>query len=91
MTTTKDFKYVPGTAPDDEPRRFYVDFYSQWGGGGNWYDFTLIDISGEYSPYKGSCELELGLLGLCFTFTYVYDQTFTKKMKAMVDEIKKEI
>lgn len=33
----------------------------------NWYDFTLINIAGEYSPYKASAELTIVLLGLGVT------------------------
>lgn len=83
---------VHGT--NGEERRWYFDFYEQWSGlfgGSNWYDFTLLNIEGEYAPYSGRWEFSLALLGLRVTVTYVFDHTFNRKMSAMVDEIKEEL
>jgi hypothetical protein len=71
-------------------QRFSVDVYNQWKdltGGINWYDFTLIDISGEYSPYKGSAEITIGLIGFVATFVYTYDFEFVDKMTGLKDEV----
>lgn len=94
MTTSDETRQLPGSAPGETPKRFYAELYNQWSGmfsGRNhWYDLTLIKLAGEYAPYKGSYELEVSILGLCWTFTYVYDHTFTKRLKKMVDEIDAE-
>ena len=71
-------------------QRFSVDGYSQWKdltGGGNWYDITLIVIEGEYSPYKGSAEITIGLLGFMATLTYTYDFEFVDKVTSLKDEV----
>ena len=89
MTTSDEFRQLPGSAPGEKPKRFYVDFYNQWAGifgRNNWYDLTLIKLAGEYGAYKGSCEIEISVLGLCWTFTYVYDPTFTENLKEMTAE-----
>lgn len=44
-----------------------LDFYNQWlrpWRKYNWYDFTVLHLTLEYSPYKNSAEVQLGLLGL---------------------------
>jgi len=71
-------------------QRFSVDYYSQWKdlvGGVNWYDFTLIVIEGEYSPYKSSAEFTIGLLGFVATLTYTYDFEFVDKVTGIKDEV----
>ena len=71
-------------------QRFSVDFYSQWKDlrrGVNWYDITLIVVEGEYSPYKGSADVTIGLLGFVATFTYIYDFGFVDKMTGLKDEV----
>ena len=71
-------------------QRFSVDGYNQWkdfGRGINWYDLTLIVIGGEYSPYKGSVEVTVGLLGFVATFTYTYDFVFVDKVTNLKDEV----
>lgn len=73
---------IYGTAPDDAGKRWFFDFYEQWSGffpPRNWVDFTLIDLNGEWSPYKGSAEVSVALLGLRVTVTYVYDSVADRK------------
>lgn len=71
-------------------QRFSIDVYNQWAGlfnKGNWNDFTVIVIEGEYSPYKSSFEMVLGLLGIVFTFTYTYDFNFYDNLISEKDKI----
>lgn len=69
-------------------QRWQFHFYNQWNAiifrDANWYDFTVFEVSVENSSYMGSCELNLGLLGLNFTgiFRYNYD---------MVDELDRRV
>ena len=56
-------------------------------GGANWYDITLIVIEGEYSPYKGSVEITIGLLGFMAILTYTYDFKFVDKVTSLKDEV----
>jgi hypothetical protein len=81
---------LPGSGEGAERKRFYAEFYNQWSGifgRNNWYDFTLIYFGVEHSPYKGSSEVSLGLLGFTLTMTYVYDFQFTDDMESRRDEI----
>ena len=67
---------VHGIASGNEGKRWFFDFYEQWSGffpPRNWVDFTFIHFAAEYSPYKGSCDVELALLGFQIRVTYVYD------------------
>lgn len=72
-------------------RSFDISFYNQWGDillrKCGWYDFTIIDLSVEYAPYKGSVEVEAGLLGLNWILTYTYNKEFTEKMHSLADEM----
>lgn len=85
---------LPGSSPNEPDRWFDIDIYEQWSGlfslTGNWYDFTFIGLSVEYSPYKGSCELEVSLLGVRVTITVIYDNTFTREMKRRVQELREK-
>lgn len=77
---------------EESNQRWFFDFYEQWSGlfpPRNWVDFTLIDIGGEYSPYKRSCEFSAALLGFRLTVTYVYNTAFQRKLEKMMDEILK--
>lgn len=81
---------LPGSAPGEQRRAISFDFYNQWSGilgRCKWYDFTLVNIEGEFSPYKGSVEFSLALLGFRVMVTYTYDWSFTDKMMSMKDEI----
>lgn len=54
-------------------RGWHFDFYQQWTqffGSCNWYDFEVIRLSFELSPYKNSREFSIFLLGLGFTVTF---------------------
>lgn len=77
-------------AGSENRTRFNVDLYNQWPGlfdsESNWYDFTLIQIEGEYSPYKSSAEIVLGLLGFKIIFTYTYSFDFIDRMTSLKDE-----
>jgi hypothetical protein len=82
---------VKGTATGEDSQRWFVDWDEQWSGifgRSNWYDFTLIDIEGEYAPYSGRYEFSVALLGVRVTITYVYDTSFNESLRKTVDEIK---
>jgi hypothetical protein len=60
---------------NSKTRGWFVDWYNQWPGlfsDSNWYDFTVVHLTGEYAPYKSCVEVQIGLLGFCVTITYVY-------------------
>ena len=81
---------VYGTNIEDAGKRWFFDFWEQWSGifrPGNWVDFTLIDITGEWSPYKGSCEFSAGLLGFHLRITYVYDNAADREALRMAEEM----
>jgi hypothetical protein len=83
---------VKGTGSEKRTGWFF-DYYEQWSGlfgSSNWYDFTLIDIGGEYAPYSGRCELSVAVLGLRGTVTYVYSSKFNDDMHDLIDEIKEK-
>ena len=44
-------------------------------GGCNWYDFTLINIEGEYDTRFNVLELYLALLGFSINFSYCIVKT----------------
>lgn len=61
---------------------WFVDFYNQWPAvfrplDHNWQDWalTVFKVAGENSPYKRSWELEIGVIGFNWVFTYVYRDT----------------
>lgn len=61
-------------------KHWYFAPYNQWAaflrpGAMNWIDFTFIGIGVEWSPYKGSCEVSLMLLGLGGCLTYSWYQS----------------
>ena len=65
-------------------KRFNLFAYNQWPGlfeSSNWYDFTLVKIKGEFCPYEGHVELEIGLIGVTLMLTYVYDFKFRDEME----------
>lgn len=71
----------------------FVEFTQQWSSltrSCKWYYFTLIDVSGEFSPYTGRWEVILGLLGFNFRITWVYDGSFNERMLAIVGEIERD-
>lgn len=74
-----------------ERKRLSFDGHCQWPDlfkkGVNWKDFTVLLLAGEYSGYKGSVELEIGLLGFVAIITYTYDFEFVDSMGSMADEI----
>lgn len=88
---------VPGTSKEDDPnQRWFFDFGNQLSSLNpfsqvNWRDFTLIRIQWEYSPYKGSCELDLAFFGLSMVITYVYDRTFTDELMDTKNQIMAEL
>lgn len=73
-----------------------VGFYEQWSALFNpklfsWVDFSLVHFYVEWAKYAGRFEIELGLLGLNLTVTYVYDNTFAKGLESMSDVITEEL
>lgn len=84
-----------GTDPEDEDgQRWFVDVWEQWSGlfhRCNWYDFTLIQLQGEFAPYTGRCEAHAALLGLHVRVTYVYSQHFNREMRSLRDVVVEEI
>lgn len=85
-----------GTVPGKKTTGWFIDFYNQWPAllnpfeKSNWYDFTLINIGGEFAPYTGRWELELALLGFKWVIQYVYDDTFNLEMDERVKECMEE-
>lgn len=54
-------------------RGWHFDFYQQWTqffGSCNWYDFEIVRLSFELSPYKNSREFSIFLFGFGVTVTY---------------------
>ncbi len=89
-----DVRPVHGTGSGNAHQKWFATFRQQWTdmlGSCAWYDFTLLKIQGEFAPYTGRWELELGLLGFEFTLTYVYDNAFNERMKDAVAEITAEL
>lgn len=87
---------VHGTSDEERGKRFFFAFYEQWSaflslGTQNWIDFTFIKLQGEVAPYSGRVELEMALLGLHLTVTYVYDQSFNDDMRDMKGRIENEL
>jgi hypothetical protein len=66
---------IHGTG-DGKKVGWFFDWYNQWPGifsrDSNWYDFTLVHFTFEYAPYKSCFELQVALLGLSATVTYVF-------------------
>ncbi len=66
-----------------------LDFWSQWrlpwGKRWNWYDFTVIHLEVEHSPYKGSNEASVGLLGLNLRVT-VWKRFYTSTFNNPIDD-----
>ena len=72
-------------------KHWQFDFYNQWSdifGKNNWYDITLINISGEYAHYSDSVEIRLGLLGFNFTITHRRSFDFIDELDDRVKIIK---
>jgi hypothetical protein len=69
-----------------------LDFWSQWTlpWKNNWVDFTLIHIGGEYSPYKASSELCLGLLGLNLLVTVWKRHSPASKAQSKIEDLPEE-
>lgn len=91
-----DIAPVHGTASDEKGKRFFVQFYEQWSsflkaGRQNWLDFTVIKLQGEYAAYSGRWELEVGILGLQWTFTYVFDESFNDEMSDLKSRIETDL
>lgn len=87
---------VHGTSDDESGKRFFVSFYEQWSAflslrTQNWIDFTFVRLQGEVALYSGRVELEIGILGLLWTFTYVYDQSFNEELRDMKGRIENEL
>lgn len=88
-----DIVPVAGTGPDLGGRGLYAEWDQQWSclfGRCSWYDFTLIKIQGEFAPYSGRWEFDLGLLGITLRLTYVYDDTFNRDLQTMVTALKSD-
>lgn len=52
----------------------------------NWIDFTFISFQIEHSPYKGSSEVTIAILGLHVCFTYVWNEHALDDVRALRDE-----
>lgn len=58
-------------------RGWHFDFYQQWTqffGSCNWYDFEIVRLSFELSPYKNSREFSIFLLGFGVTATFCEEE-----------------
>lgn len=87
---------VPGTDPKARGQRFFVDFVEQWSqffalSEQNWLDFTWLKCQGEVAAYKRAMELEIGFLGLNWTFTYLYNDAFNRELMSAREKIEEEI
>jgi hypothetical protein len=85
---------VRGTSSGERHKRFFWDLGQQWSslfGHCNWYDFTLIEIGGEWARHSGRFEFEFWVLGVGMRLTYVYDNSFNEEMVGLADRIKAEI
>lgn len=83
---------VEGTA--EKSAGWFFSFYEQWSTlfrRQNWNDFTVIKIAGELARYSDRWEVELALLGVQVTITYVYSSRFNSKMNSLRDSIESEL
>ena len=86
-------KNVPLKGTGEKRTGFFFDFREQWSSlvrHCNWYDFTLIEIGGEFAPYTGRWEFTLTVLGVGICLTWVYDGEFNEMMLETVAEIELE-
>jgi hypothetical protein len=70
-----------------ERKRWQINFSNQWKAlfsknKFNWYDFTIINISGEYTTYANSFEVNLGILGFNIYIVYRRDFEFIDELDA---------
>jgi hypothetical protein len=89
-----EMRRVRGTAPGERRQKLFFDFGEQWSallGDYNWYDFTLIDLGGEWTPSTGRFEVVVWLLGVGMRITYVYDNSFNEEMLSMREQLEAEI
>ena len=76
----KDIQPVHGTG-GGKTRGWFFDAGQQWTDfftRCNWYDFTVIQIEGEYTPEITRCELSLGLFGFWCHITYAWDDAWLR-------------
>lgn len=73
---------------------FHVDFYNQWPDlfrKCGWYDFTVLNISGEWTRNESHVEVTIGLMGISMTVVYVYNDHFARDLaERLKDAIEKE-
>lgn len=75
-----------------KPQHWQFDFYSQWRFQKmNWYDFTVIELGGEYAAYSDSIEVNFGLLGFNISITYRKSLDFVNELHDFADEITKRL
>ena len=70
---------------------FSIEFYNQWSSFSpkpmNWRDFTWILFRTETNCYSRYFEIELGILGLVFTFN-IWRKTFEEREKELNEWLK---
>ena len=71
---------------------FIINVWQDWTdffGKCNWYDFTLVNVSGEIAPYSGTIELVLGLVGFNLRVAYIYNvkSPVTTEIDRIIDEM----
>jgi hypothetical protein len=84
-----------GTTDGERRQRLFFQFYEQWSaflhpGRMNWIDFSFIRLECEWDRHTGRVEIELRLLGLGGSVTYIYDHSFNDQMLKRIEEIKSE-
>lgn len=82
METNHVVEVYPVHGTGEKRRGWFFDFYNQWPGvlrprDHAWQDWTLtlLQVTGENSPYKRSWEVEVTLIGFNLRATYVYRDT----------------
>lgn len=78
-----------------EQKGWDIEFSQDWTDllhGCNWYDVTIVHLSGEYSPYQGSCEANVGLLGFHVRFYWKFreDTEMDHALDAAVESVFRE-
>lgn len=68
---------MPSIQPVHVERGWSVDFYQQWTqffGRCNWYEFEIVQLSFELSPYKNSREFSIFLFGFGVVVTFCHEE-----------------
>lgn len=84
--------FRPMTKEDRNWWIYFIEQYSQFLGGCNWYTFNPIFIEFEDDRIMGGVAFTFIILGLGFRWRYNYKETPTmKKIRKSIEEIKNDI